>query len=115
MDNTYKPKLIIQCIKQSMKVLEKLNCSNLDTLGFAYNNISKIEGIEKFEKITNLSLNSNKITDVLPLADIASINKLTALGLTGNLGINENRNEYTEAEIVKLDKIGAILDRGRKD
>ena len=99
---------------ENIKKLKELNSEEIESLSFNYNKISKIEGIEEFKKIKNLNFESNNISDILQFANISSIDVLQELKLTRNSGINANREEYTENELILINKIGEILNRGRK-
>lgn len=82
--------------------------TNLTSLSLSNNNIEKIQGLENLKQLKRLILYNNKITDITPLA----INtELTELGLSGNVGIDGNRNNYTGERLEALNKIGEILDR----
>lgn len=87
--------------------IEGLNtCIKLNKLFLNNNNISKIEGLEKLENLTELYLSNNQINDILDLDK--NIN-LKILDVQNNSAIRSSRQEYTEEEIKRLDKIQEIL------
>ena len=96
----------------NIKKIANLSCSNLRIIDFSGNNIKDIDGLEKFEKIYWITMNGNDISDILQFAEISSLNNLRYLELRNNEGIKANREEYSDNEIIILDKIGEILDRG---
>ena len=91
----------------SINGIEKL--INLENLEISTNKVENIENISKIEKLKTLSLRNNNISDITPLSDNT---ELTSLDLRGNINIDEDRNNYTGERLVKLNKIGEILDRG---
>ena len=84
------------------------NKKSLHTLNLLGNKISKIEGIENLESLHTLNLTKNQIIDITPLEKNTSLMRLE---LKQNVGIDGNRNNYTEEQLKALDKIGEILDR----
>lgn len=87
--------------------IEGLNtCIKLNKLILNNNNISKIEGLEKLENLTELNLSNNQINDILELDKNTN---LKILNVQNNSAIRSSRQEYTEEEIKRLDKIQEIL------
>ena len=82
------------------------NCTNLKYLYLDSNKITKIENIEMLKDLNELFLSSNQLTDIL---NADKNDKLTYLNLLNNPNIKSNRNEYTEDENKRLDKIQEIL------
>lgn len=81
-------------------------CVKLNKLSLKNNNISKIEGLEKLEDLKELYLSNNQIKDILILDK--NINLIT-LDIQNNSEIRATRQEYTEEENKRLDKIQEIL------
>ena len=91
----------------SMKGLE--NCINLKSLNLEDNNINKIESISKLTKLSDLNLRANHIEEILPLSENEN---LMSINLLYNKELNADRGKYTNEEIVKLNKIENIMDKG---
>ena len=82
------------------------NCKKLKILNLESNKISKIENIENLQELTDLYLGKNKLVDIL---NVDKNTKLIKLGLQENPNIKSNRNEYTQEENTRLDKIQEII------
>ena len=91
----------------SMKGLE--NCINLKSLNLYNNNINKIESISKLTKLSDLNLGANHIGEILPLSENEN---LMSINLLYNKELNADRGKYTNEEIIKLNKIENIMDKG---
>lgn len=94
---------------QITKIEGLQNLTNLETLYLNNNKIIKIEGLENLSKLKTLNLSHNQIIDITPLS--ANSSSLIDLDLRGNPKIDGNRNNYNTEELLKLDKIGEIIDR----
>ena len=82
------------------------NCKKLKILNLESNKISKIENIENLQELTDLYLGKNKLVNIL---NVDKNTKLIKLGLQENPNIKSNRNEYTQEENTRLDKIQEII------
>ena len=113
----------------SMERIKELN-NNIEQLEMGNNKITKIEGLEDKRKLNILILNNNEISELTGLENQQKLQRLWLTGnkisnitplykneelislkLTNNPDIKPNREEYTEEEKIKLDKIGKILDK----
>ena len=106
------------------------NLSNLTTLSLSNNQISNISPISNLVKLTNLKLDSNQISDISAISNLTELTtlelqnnqianilplsantKLTTLNLKDNIEFEGNRKNYTGEDLIKLNKIGEILDK----
>ena len=113
----------------SMKLLEKLKTNKLKSLTLDYNQINRIEGLEKFTELEALSLSNNPIstieglenlkklqtlyfsgTSIKDITPLASNSELNFIDLTKNQEIETDKSKYTESQREKLEKLSKILD-----
>jgi internalin A len=89
-----------------LKDLAKMK--NLETLDLTQNSINDLSEISKLSKLTYLSLAYNKVENILPLSENKN---LTYLNLLNNENIDSNRMNYNDADLIKLNEIGKILEK----
>ena len=85
------------------------NLSNLTNLNLKGNKISDISAISNLTNLDTLYLINNQVENILPLSENIKLKKLY---LKGNKEFNGNRLDYVGEDLVKLNKIGEIIDRG---
>lgn len=92
----------------NMRMLSKIN-SDLKTIDLSNNKINKIEGLEKFVNLKKIILTNNDISDITPLAKNENLMSITLLD---NPKIDGNKKNYIEEELIALNKISEVINRG---